>query len=72
MKLTKAERKNEVRKKADEYARSGTFQNWQMIERELIHNDGLTEARWILDDILTREHLNRLCEIANSEEKKVS
>jgi hypothetical protein len=65
----KEERHVYVRKRAEEFARSGDFSSWLFIELA-IKNEGYPEARSILDVRSLRQQLDSTCKIAQSDSEK--
>ena len=57
---TKPRRREYVRRRAYELARSGLFSSYQAIEWELRFEEDIPEARDMLDE-RTRDELDRLC-----------
>ena len=57
---TNSEIKELILKWAYEYAESGEFSDYVMIENKL-KDDGYSEARTILDDEYIRKSLNEIC-----------
>jgi hypothetical protein len=66
--MKKSEQRTEIRKRALEYAKSGEFSSWLLIEHRLAL-EGYSEARNVLDDHITRQQLDSLCKIAQSPEE---
>jgi hypothetical protein len=54
-------RLQDVKARARELARSGTFFGWRAIEFELRFEEGFLKARDWLDKAATRQELDRIC-----------
>ena len=59
--MTKKQQQEYAVPRARELARSGRFSNWLAIELELHYEEGVSEARFCLDDDRIREELDRMC-----------
>ena len=57
--------------KARELARSGEFYGWLPIKFELRFEDGYAEARDWLNELATREELDRICQKARTRRRTV-
>jgi hypothetical protein len=67
--LPKKERQEEIIREAYRLADSGKFSGWHQIEMDL-RNDGLSEARSLLDHRDIRSELNERCAAAQAAAKE--
>jgi hypothetical protein len=67
--MKKAERKALIKEWAEDYAKSGECSDWLVVEM-MIRSNGWPEARTVLDNQSIRDKLDKLCNIATSEEEK--
>jgi hypothetical protein len=61
--MKKAERRELAYRRAFEYARTGEYRDWHHIEW-ILCDQGLLEARSVLDNATTRRELDEACGIA--------
>jgi len=61
---TKRQRADVIVDRAEQLASSGRYDDWLSIEVALRFDYGLSEARSVLDNDLTRKRLNAMCEAA--------
>jgi hypothetical protein len=59
--MSKEEQRRQIRPLADKLAQSGKYSGWYAIERKLVDELDMPEARHVLDDEFTRNWLDRLC-----------
>ena len=67
--MRKAERIERIREKAYDYARSGKYKDWYIIEFTL-RQQGYHEARSELDSRHIREDLDQICKVAQAAKQR--